>query len=707
MSIFGKKSVPESVQKELKSRKDSIIQWNGKKFPWIVVTSMSDKVSQEYTTLSSFSGALYETNYVRPKPGILDLKIQKLGELGTTKKATLKLIAYTDEQLIELQKGYFIPGMNVRVEWGWSTSAAKLQGVNTIGERKIDVPEVYKRIKRKTSVNPNYEGLQGRVGNFSYTLNTNNQWECDLEIISAAELFANAKVNDYSCPKCVGYKDGDEEKPEKISTLYTAFAALSEEKQYTKATQLYGLKDVYRVVYYGESTDLVKQTQAQAGFWSKAAKIVSDFVTDKVTATFISWHDFETLLNERTAIKNESDYSYGSFNSDKSKIAYNQVVLSADPRICILPGTNNDASKGGFIEYSAGGAPYTCVDNKLNKINLQSILLNTVFLANKLHEIENSGDGAISTYVKAVLEEINRVCGSLWEFQIVNGTEESDASKVTLTVIDAKDYETSNVYVVPAKPENSIVRELTFQMKLTEGMKSQALYSKKEDGPKSKSEAGSGCGNGLVFEGFRLYNNEQILDLSTSTASKTSTSGTPLVYSQAYSNTQRYDVTSKSFSAKTDLCGPCEELNEEKKEAPNYWDFIEKLKEEVNDTNASSMISEMIALYNQPDNKSHCNGIILPFDFGFTVDGIGGLSFGQMISCDRIPKQIRDVYDFQITIVEHSVTPNDWTTSVKTVARWKTKPQSNSNAIPPKKEKNIKVEDDVQKINTKLDVGKI
>jgi hypothetical protein len=70
-------------------------------------------------------------------------------------------------------------------------------------------------------------------------------------------------------------------------------------------------------------------------------------------------------------------------------------------------------------------------------------------------------------------------------------------------------------------------------------------------------------------------------------------------------------------------------------------------------------------------NRQHCKGVPLPFNFSFTVDGIGGFEFGQMVSSDRIPPQIRKNFEWQITTVEHSITVNDWTTNVNTVCRYK------------------------------------
>ena len=64
----------------------------------------------------------YEAGKNVPLPGITGLDITAMGSLGTTRKAVLSLTAFTDDQLVELQKCYFMPGMDIRVQWGWNKS---------------------------------------------------------------------------------------------------------------------------------------------------------------------------------------------------------------------------------------------------------------------------------------------------------------------------------------------------------------------------------------------------------------------------------------------------------------------------------------------------------------------------------------------------------------------------------------------------------
>ena len=101
---FRKKIVPQAVRDEIASRSQKAITWNPTRFPWIKVTSMSDGCSDRYAVLTSLRGDLYESGFDKPYPVITGVDVKKQGELGTTRKATVRITAFRDEQLAELQK---------------------------------------------------------------------------------------------------------------------------------------------------------------------------------------------------------------------------------------------------------------------------------------------------------------------------------------------------------------------------------------------------------------------------------------------------------------------------------------------------------------------------------------------------------------------------------------------------------------------------
>jgi len=498
-SPFRKKIVPAATQKEIQNRLGkAAIAWNAKRFPWVRMQSMCSGCDSYYKELSSSKSypTLYEPNYVRPLPVISGVDVKKQGELGTTRKATVKITAFTDSQLIQLQKCYFIPGMSVRVEWGWTiegdTSAA------IFGQRVLGVfsdTAANSLMKKRTKQEPNYEGLQGIVANFNYSLTRDSTWECSVEIIAAAEAFAGSKVDDHSCPKCVRKfaNEGEEDKKEvteKRSQLYTFFYDLFHEfdtasTSYAKPLQTVAAidKKTINISQYNYMGPQRTESGGENSSWYEGG-IIGAVLGNKPDSTegYISWATLEAAINLLCIPSSNGNYTLGRITSNKMPLSYHPLVTSSDPRVCLLPGTTGD-STATFVK----GTPAVEFDQATNGNRvgvLDNILINTVFLMMELKSVEKGGDGTIRSFVTNVLNKINDACGSLWQFEVVSTSSDDDEGTEkypTISVIDAKIYEAADTtFTLPSLPigeRASVLRDFKLEVKMTDQMKTQALYS--------------------------------------------------------------------------------------------------------------------------------------------------------------------------------------------------------------------------------------
>jgi hypothetical protein len=653
---FRKKEVPAAVQNEISDRATNRINWVASRFPWISVLSMSSICDAKYTTLSSITSDLYESNtFQRPNPVITGLDVKKQGELGTTRRATIKITAFTDSQIVELQKCYFIPGMSVRVEWGWTTNAdlSTMHYPPAGFVRRASTDSVANRLmKVKSAGSPNYEGLQGIVANFSYNLNRDNYWECTVEIIAAAEAFSKTKVNDYSCPECVAeHKNENGDKTvQKKSNLYTYFYLMFED--FFKAVPIYsGLlskvaaldgKTITQTQYKFNAAGRDENGGEKLSFMEKVSPSAIN-QPDTVEA-FISWSTLEAAVNAYSVPTAADAYIFGRISSKEMPIAYNRWVTSADPRVCVLPGTVLEqqfpAAKLRF------GKVASCVgtdENGKKAIILDRVMLNVTMLMLELKNVEKQGDGSLSVFLLNVLNKVNEACGNLWEFDIVSTSSDDKAGSEaypTLTVIDTKmaiKGSTSITYLIPSTPTNSVLRDMKLDMKLTDSMKTQALYANVDVETAIVTAGGGGCDNG-----FKLFRQGSVKNLA------------------------------MGQTPDKPKCNECKTFNSGVA-IPGHAELMTNLQKDITDDTVTAVKSELIRLYgldaSTAGSDQHCQGMPVPFEFNCTMDGIGGFVFGQLISCDRIPQQIRDNFDFQVTSVEHSITPNDWTTTINTIAR--------------------------------------
>lgn len=660
-SPFSKKNVPQSVKDEINARgsKQGIL-WSAKRFPWIHITSLSSGCSGErYISLSSIKGGpLYEQNYIRPYPVVTQVEVKKQGELGTTRRATVSLTAFTDQQLEELSKCYFIPQMGVRIEWGWSESATGAGNPPILGDRALTDAQAICQINKTAENYTNYSGLQGVVANFSYNLNQNGFWDCSLEVVAATEAVGGVKVSEYSCDCAREYQNeapaggGDTPPPtvEKRSTLYTFFKDLFENPAYAYAAYKGPLQAVAQSAGYNTAIAIYHyngpartEKGGDDSSWYEGDVMGVTINQPDTTEPFISWSTLESAINRYAIPTANNEYVLGRIASKNMKLKGHPKLCSADPRICYVPGGLGAST----IATIVSGDEFNAVPNP-GEVVLDNIMINVVFLMNELRQVEEQ-KGTLYSFVSSVLKRINEVCGGLWEFEVVSTTEDClDPKKYpTISIVDAKIYEAGETFLLPALPlanTQSVLRDLKLDMKMTDQMKTQALYSNAKQ-TKTKSDSGGGCGAN-AFAPFSL-NNEFV----------------NLAVPRALDNLEEKCECKNASPSKPPTPPTLEEL-------------IEDLADNVSDSTVSAVKSALIEAYAksiQEGQEDHCKGMTLPFEFGFTVDGIGGFTFGQIASCDRIPPQVRDAYDFQITAVEHTVTANDWTTTVNTVCRYKGK----------------------------------
>lgn len=697
LNPFSKKDVPANTQEEIKRRgtKEGLL-WTSKRFPWIHVISLSSACTafNEFQTLSSAQPKdLYGPNYIRPFPVVTQLDVKKQGELGTTRKATVSILAFTDGQLENLTKCYFIPGMGVRIQWGWSESAIKTGNPPLVTKRELTDAQAIAEMNKVAENYPNYSGLQGLVTNFTYNLNKDGYWECSLEIVAAAEPASGTIINEHACDCARKAEnetpDGNSKKVvEKRSVLYTAMRDLY--KDFDTAYAAYGAGLLEEASKEGREINIAQfnyngpgrtEKGGEDSAWYEGSFMGVTINQPDTTEPYISWATLEMAVNRYSFLTAKGEYTLGKLSSKGIRIKGHPNVESTDPRVCLIPGSKHyktiatkktnwynrlvghsgGSSLGGYIvngsifgvalhaagssiEETNSSAGQSAIDG--DYIILDNIMVNTVLVMNELRQVEENGNGSLYEFLINVLRKINEACGGLWEFDIVATTESplNPTKHPTLTVIDTKVYEAGQTFLIPALPlgtTQSVLRDLILNMKMTDRMKTQALYANGRT-RKTKTESGGGCGSN-AFAPFGMRGDENITNLAALPAID---------------------------PPKCD----CENNKSEQAEEPTFDEIFEDLGGDVTDTSVSAARAALVKSYAdsiERKEEKHCIGMPLPFEFGFTLDGVGGFAFGQIVSCDRIPEQIRNAYDFQVTTVEHSVTVNDWSVTVNTVCRYK------------------------------------
>lgn len=669
--------VPGTVQTELNARaepdRSKLLKWTAKRVPWIHVMSMSSACGGDYKELGSSrvalnlfgaspTKALYEEGTRLPLPNITGVDVGALGNLGSTRKATIKLKAYTDEQLVELQKCYFIPGMDVRCQFGWSESCTEPSPPPLyIAEdlRAKAVCEIYNRSAGSTC----YDGFQGIVSNFKYNLQNDNTWDCEIELISPADPFAESTVSnaDCGCARKSTTKDAEGNEIEGIAKNGQVYAMLLD--IFTNPGNGAVWSNMLKSNKYAGSDDLKMTIGYASRFYMGKARteIGGDdsswyegwFGADNYTTTeqYISYGMLEAAINAYT-IPNADGLPYGRIDSSGIKLPIPTTLIATDPRVCVIGGgktfphtklVNSGIPMPETTKLTGGAITPALVSDGVELCNIE---VNVVFLMSQLKKVLD-GDKLMGTFVRAVVEEINRTCGNPWNIEIIANSDNQHAcddgtmTGAAISVVDAKNFEPKGPYLVPAKAGKSAVRSIGLDLKMTGGMKTQALYGpgsqQRGSGNASSGGDATGC-EGKAIEPFYV------------------------------GGTVKNKAIPTVASAQKTKCD-CDDVGDAKSVSPPSLDELgSAVTNYISDETCGALLTKLVETIHD-EAKPHCAGTPLPFDFNFEVDGIGGFRWGQTISCDRIPAAIRSNMQWQVTKVDHSITPNDWVTKVSTVAR--------------------------------------
>lgn len=637
MGVFTAKSVPGSTQSELTARGSvtATNAWFASRTNWVHLESYCDKCSQGSSPLKTFKssipyvGGVYSG--IRPEPVIESIQVKAQGNLGTTRSCTVRIIAFTQEQVNSLAACYGVPSMSVRVQFGWSVGAAGNLGPSPIEGAKPDSQAICAINKLRES-NPLYDGLQGIVGNWGVSYNSaNSWWEFTIDLIAASAPVLSRPLEDHSSVcYCERVSQDPQTKETKTETQGTSpFRAKIGDyikKAAEKKTQMIET-GVYSIHLNHSERDELGNTAG--GFMNKVANFFASvgLNTAETDEAYVTFGKLEELVNNYSFSQAKGQPLMAKFDSSKlGTISYKAPGVSSDPDICLFPGLD--------VKYFDGLDGIQKAGNCLvdGGIDIQKVLINCIFI-NQC--IENSGKNAsLQDFFEKVFNGMNQAAAGMFELSIIDdgACDDGGGQTPTLSAIDLQKIKGLNKgYSIPIGATKAAVRDIKLNLKLTDAMKSQALYG-----------------------GVRSNSNSSPCDEARFKAELTGPKNNAL-------------PTQKADPPKSDCPDDC------KTEAEHTTTLREDYNEMVDDTTAAAketVRSRLVKVYSENAETDLCKSVIVPYEFSFTTDGIGGFGFGQMVTCDLLPANVKSRYVYQITSVEQSVSYGDWTTTVNTVARY-------------------------------------
>jgi len=186
------------------------------------ISTLTDVGDEDSYRLLPFSENGYEASLdygIIPTPGIIDLSIKALNR-GSLKKATIKLKVQDRSQLSIIDTLYMRLGYTVLLEWGNSVFLDENGNLDTVKETIVERKDLFFNQNGITTPYPiilnaieeyrykycgNYDGMLGKISNFSWTFNNDGSYDVDLTIISWGDVVESLKSNVTANEKTISF----------------------------------------------------------------------------------------------------------------------------------------------------------------------------------------------------------------------------------------------------------------------------------------------------------------------------------------------------------------------------------------------------------------------------------------------------------------------------------------------------------------------
>lgn len=641
---------------------------------------------------------IYNSDTNRPMPGITNVTVSNKGSMGSVRESTISFSCFTLEDLEKLEILYMNPGISILLEWGWSLtidnkiidSDYNLSKLPPMPDRDMAV-KISEKVKQSGG---HYDAMQGVCTNFTWSFRKDGGFDCTTTIISVASMFLEMDI--HSTSKNINRKSvkmssevAEEDENIPIDNIVATIANTIDSINNNNAGNLYAN------ISLDNSEDVLCGTKLQITASDYEDGEFHNISKDKDIHYFVTWEFIEQIIinnnlsllidNDNTDSTNNTDNPYyqqqlresGQFqtlgnqvttqttgivepvidktklipimNSNETRINYKLGILSGDPLKCILPTDN--------IHYVIDVIPTELKKTPVeNKFYLKDILVNLRFILDT-YKTANTLNDLVLNMAKGISES----CGGLWDFSLMIDEEKPTEMKVVDNgTIDA-DRSKLDPFVFKVYNKDCILSEVSLSTEVSNRMKTHIML-----GTNRKENKMSGTNTNISREPIAEYNfygndvvNMGAPKLKTIPASK-----------YDYSSENKDIVNNKIYTAQ-------DYLNDVLKFSQKMYDVsifsqagVTPEKIQTLKTALNRYVTNVIR--SKGDNTKVDNDknlVLFPLKLSFTLDGISGLYFGNVISIDYMPKRYKEKTYFQITNVSHTISPGTWTTSVETQMR--------------------------------------
>ena len=638
---------------------------------------------------------------LKPRPGITSLSSTIKGHLGIMREVNVKFKAYTLPQLELLQDLFMIPGIGVLVEWGWSASDSEIlsidlrktlpkgesdkwlrETINGNGKKSGEKDYVAGQVRKGGG---RYDALFGLVCNFNITFVDDGTWDCDTTIVGPGSMTVD--INLKSTGNALDKKLTEFiEKEIKREMSWPGTPMDKGESKYAKCGTFNGIEAKMNLnpsLSEQQQEKLDKDARdSEAKAANKPPPTTAPTAITSNTNMYVTWEFIEYTLNKFFSTEEQSNFAKPFLQSGLSAVdsripcnsfsgwpddgwlwrsfsptdvlitghppsldAAKEISISVDntkkEKREIRPFDNFKDESGKALQYGDAGAVW---------INWNGVVKPA---------FENSE--TMQEAINKILNTMNNAAGGIWDLQLMYDGGNYNAYRI----VDFKcaygiAKEAAKPYVFDLNMKNSMVRAAEVSMIIPSALKSTVMIASNAPPGVDLESAVADRDKVGIFKSLTNGVTDRFA------AQMKSPSGTPagLGGGGTMDVQQRKDVRAEKQKSGQDI----QDLV--KAARAKGWNV------ELSGEEKSAAIN---FIFRALEARKSNDGIsaLIPLDLSITLDGIGGLTWGNAFNVSYLPTKYRENAFFQIKDISHDVSQDGWTTKITGQMR----PKYNGTAI--------------------------
>ena len=718
-------NIQEYVQKELFNRMDDSNRYNYSRTNWVMAKSwiegapvlMGGELTDKGVLtggLQSYSEKKIEVGHqsYRPMSGITGISIQSSGDIGTTRSGTVNISVNNLQDLKRFSRYYMSVGATISLEWGWSihgeTPMFHLSNKLANAQSFNEAFENINRIRKLGGAN--YDCFVGQITNYSWAMRADGGFDCEIECIGCGNsmLFSPTESK---APKMMT-KDG--------INLGNAFSKNREKGMYNLKSALNGYKltgwlDDLRNDESSNHSDYIHYYEENHTHY-----ITWGWMEDNIISKYLGYETNSGIIYDMRSIDTSVD-SGDELQYKSVKITNHPELRCKDPNKFIIDNTGDFFGKK-FAKFSA--------DDKSKSGYLRNIWISVSTVASAFRDARTLDDAMkrLFTSLSSLCcdiwdlrlvqdgENITRI-----KVIDVNYTE----NKVDKQVDNSNRSTSQNpnkLFYFPVGDKRSIVQDCQMSATIPDAMAISTMYGRNQpsmvDNQEDKASVGHSSrgyaigkmegekGRDTLMYGLKNPNNFGNPD-GASVDTKLSGTGPD----DKHTLVDKKDVSTSNLNDEDGGEGSDNQNTNDKIIAifqndgietksiqPLTYEGLNKIivQETVSDAHSNIQKATFEAAENNikefniedlglrmPDDTYdqlklliendlktspiyHDINFLIPIEVSLTLDGIGGLRYGDAYHVDYILEEYKKQAVLQVTSVDHNLESSGlWTTTIK------------------------------------------